>query len=666
MTGTAADPLRWLRAAMPQLVLAVIPVGLAMRFGGYHPRHLGWEVLVLAAWACVLAARGKLSALRSVAGVATAAMLALVAWTTLSITWVDVSRHDAWVEALRAAGYAAMFVLGTSLLANARAYARYASLAGAGFALVAATALARVAFSETPLKAFVAGRLDWPISYAPGLAGLSLLGAFLLLGTSCAAQQRFARARQSSDLAASGVSMAGATACVGAAMLAQSRGTIPALAVGVVVALVATPARSAWLARAVVIAVAMAAIHGTLAHPFQAMFELRQAPFTEGADETALLAAAEDAARHAARVVFVVAVACGAIGAALVPIGRRIEQEIGTVVERLGRSLALPLTVLAVALAATLLAIGGMGEGSPIGWTRAQWSGCLDPPDTTNDPGSSSSYFANSGTGRCDYYRVALRSARERPLLGLGAGNFRGEYVRERTTREEPKVVHSLPLQLLAELGIVGLALGTTVLACVVIAARRFVRSGPTRDATFAGTIAALAYWATHASIDWLWQLPGVSLPMIALAGGLTACVSREQRPAARAAAIPLAAGAGVFVLALTLPLTMADAKLRDARDPKLQRTDASAALQAARDAQSFDPTWAEAAIVEADLLAKQGDKRGAADAARRAVELEPRNWSIQYRASGLIGLDSKAEGYAAYQRARELNPQLADADDDT
>ncbi|MCB0878682.1 MAG: O-antigen ligase family protein [Thermoleophilia bacterium] len=648
-----------LRGAAAPLVLAAVPAVLALRFGGYHPRHLGWVVLGLVGWACVLAVLGRLSRPRSLSGVATIALAGLAAWTAASIAWADVSRHDAWVEAMRALGYLAAFVVGGALLANARSFARYAWMAGAATAVLAGGVLARVAFSDVPLKAFVAGRLDWPVGYAPGMAGLCLMGWLLLLGVGCSAQQRHERLRGDVQLAVSGAALAGAGLCLSAALLAQSRGTVPALAVGVVAALVATPDRTSWLVRAGATIVAVALIGGRLTQPFQAMFDLRQAPFTKGADEDALYAAAVDAAHAAGMAALIVAAALAVVGAALVPLAEWLRERVRDAEQRIGMGLAVPAAVLVVALGGTLVVAAGTGDGTPIGWARTQVDGCLHPPDTTNDPGSSSSYFANSGTGRCDYYRVALRAGAHHPVLGLGAGNFRGEYVRERTTREEPKVVHSLPLQLWAELGLVGAALGATVLGCVVLAAVRFVRSGPARDATFAGAVAALAYWTMHASIDWLWQLPAVSLPAVILAGGLTACVSPAQGRVPRSVAGPIAGGVAVVALALVLPVTMADAKLREARDPALQESSPGDAITAAQDAQSFDPTWAEPAITEAILWNGQGRSKDAATAAKRAVKLQPRDWSVQYRASGLIGLADRAAGLAAYQAARRLNPQL-------
>jgi hypothetical protein len=644
---------RLVRPWIAPLALALVPTLLALRFGGYHSRHAGWAVLLLCAWACVELTRGRFSALRSVGGVASVAMVALALWTTASIAWVDASRHDAWVEALRATGYAAAFLLGGVVLANARAYARFACLSGAGIAAVGAISLVRM-LGDSPLEGFVAGRLDWPIGYAPGMAGMSLFAMFLLLGVSVASEQRWHARRYALDLGASALALGGAGMCAGLALLAQSRGTVPAVAVAIVVALVATPHRSTWLLRLGAIIVALFAVRGTLTEPFQTQFDLRQAPFTEGADPAALLAAAEAAARGAATATLLVAVVLAVVGAALVPVGGWLTRRVGELEDRVGFAVALPLTIAVLAVAVTTLVAGGGRT-----WVVDQWRGCVDPPERVNDPGSGSSYFANSGTGRCDYYRVALESVPEHPLLGLGAGNFRSEYVRERATAEEPRVVHSLPLQLLAELGVVGAALGATVLTCVVLAARRFIRSGPSRDATFAGAIGALGYWTAHASIDWLWQLPATSLPALALAGGLVACVSPQQRRVRASTAAPFAAAALLACVALVLPVTMADSALRRARDPKLQESNRAAAISAARDAQSYDPTWADPAITEGVLQFAAGHRELAAEAGRRAVRLEPDSWSVQYRASGLIGLDDTAEGLAAFQAARRLNPRL-------
>ena len=54
----------------------------------------------------------------------------------------------------------------------------------------------------------------------------------------------------------------------------------------------------------------------------------------------------------------------------------------------------------------------------------------------------------------------------------------------------------------------------------MVLATRRALRA---RAAAAAGPAAALSVWFLHASIDWDWQLPAVTLPAIVLAGALIA-----------------------------------------------------------------------------------------------------------------------------------------------
>lgn len=642
------------------VVLAAIAPLLSLRFGGYHVRHAGWVVLGLAVWACVQAARGRLSAPRSVAGVATWALVALTGWTVASIWWADASRHDAWVEAVRTAGYAAAFILGGALLANARSYVRFVQLTGAGIALVGVATVIRLVGAEAPLKVFVAGRLDWPVGYAPGTAAMYAVGTMLLLGAACGVQRVWERTGRALDMLVGGLTLGAAGICTALAVLGQSRGTVPALAVAIVAALVATPDRTSWLLRAAPIVMGLLIIRPELAHVYQAQFDLRQAPFTPGADPEAALAAAERAARAAGGAVAVLGLALTVVGALLPPVVEWVQHAVrDRLPERPGASV-LGGVGAGVALLTSVVALAAPGPPARARtWVADQWHACRNPVAEVQDPGNASSYFATTGTGRCDYYRVAIGDLRQHPLHGVGAGNFRSTYVLERRTEEEPRVTHSLPMQLLAELGVVGGALGALALACVLLAAWRFVRSGGGRDPVFAGAIAAIAYWVAHASVDWLWQLTAVSLPAVVLSGGLVACISPAQRRVQPEVAAPLAAAAILAVIALVVPVTMADHALRRARDEGLRRDHPAEALAQARDAQRFDPTWAEPAITEGSLLLAAGKREAAAKAGARAARLEPKTWTVQYRSSGLIGLTDTVAGRAAFLRARTLNPRL-------
>src|SRR5262249_32425307 len=79
---------------------------------------------------------------------------------------------------------------------------------------------------------------------------------------------------------------------------------------------------------------------------------------------------------------------------------------------------------------------------------------------------------------------------------------------------------HSLPLQTLAELGVVGLALLAVFLAGMGLAARDAYRRVP---ALATGPLAGVVVYAAHAPLDWDWQMPAVTLVALALGGALLA-----------------------------------------------------------------------------------------------------------------------------------------------
>jgi O-antigen ligase len=91
-------------------------------------------------------------------------------------------------------------------------------------------------------------------------------------------------------------------------------------------------------------------------------------------------------------------------------------------------------------------------------------------------------------------------------------------WLQERPIAESVRDAHSLELEIAAELGIAGLIAFGLMLGGVVAAARSALR----RDAgVAAGAAAAGVAWLLHASIDWDWQLPAVTLPAVVLAGTL-------------------------------------------------------------------------------------------------------------------------------------------------
>lgn len=136
--------------------------------------------------------------------------------------------------------------------------------------------------------------------------------------------------------------------------------------------------------------------------------------------------------------------------------------------------------------------------------------------------GATADRFADIGSNRADYWRVAAGSFASAPLGGVGTAGFRVEWLRERDVREGAVDAHSLYLETAAELGVVGLALLAAFVGGVALCARRLAREDA---ALAAGPCAALAALALHAGIDWDWELPALTLVGLLFAGAVVARV---------------------------------------------------------------------------------------------------------------------------------------------
>ena len=147
-------------------------------------------------------------------------------------------------------------------------------------------------------------------------------------------------------------------------------------------------------------------------------------------------------------------------------------------------------------------------------------AGSQSTPQTAPAFGATVTRLESTGSNRYAYWRVALRSFAHHPLVGVGAGGFATEWLRERRIDETVQDAHSLELQTAAEEGLVGLAALALLFAGVALAARRVQRRDP---ALAAGPIAALVVWVVHSAIDWDWQMPALTLLAALLAGLLLA-----------------------------------------------------------------------------------------------------------------------------------------------
>jgi O-antigen ligase len=106
------------------------------------------------------------------------------------------------------------------------------------------------------------------------------------------------------------------------------------------------------------------------------------------------------------------------------------------------------------------------------------------------------------------------------PAIGVGAGGWSVWWLRDRPYADGATDAHSLELQTLAELGLVGIALLAVFLGGVGVAAATARRAAPTLAV---GPIAGAVVWIAHSPLDWDWQMPALTLVAVVLVGGLLA-----------------------------------------------------------------------------------------------------------------------------------------------
>jgi O-antigen ligase len=181
---------------------------------------------------------------------------------------------------------------------------------------------------------------------------------------------------------------------------------------------------------------------------------------------------------------------------------------------------------LLVAACAAVLLAGGAGlalkGGDAASWVSAQWKDFASPTAPLPDQGSARLTSARSS--RSATYRVAIDAFSAQPLRGEGAGSYEVRWMRTRTLDEKLRDAHSLPLQTLAELGLVGLAALVAFVAAVLFALWRAMRNlGVLRRSQAAAAGAAFTAWLVHASLDWDWEMPAVTGVAIVLGATLLA-----------------------------------------------------------------------------------------------------------------------------------------------
>lgn len=590
--------------------------------GGFDMRYWAPLTILSLALLAALALAGTLSLPRGALGLAVVAIWAFVGFTFLSAAWSP-SAADAWEGAARATFYAAVFTLAVAAPATGRG----ASWTGAGLVLgVVVTALiSEVRLLDGDAGAFLAGRLNDPIGYRNGTAALFSFAAWPLIGF--AARRGYAASLRSGALAA-------AVLTIGLAFLTQSRGMLLGLVCGGIVSLAIGPdrLRRAWLALAVTAIVAVGS--GALLAPY------------DGSDSGAGVAAAADI-RHAG-----VALALLCLGAFFAGLFAFVFDN-GLRSSGLARDLR-KVAAAGLIVAAAALAVGALARaGSPVSYVGDKWDEFAEVEAST----ASGTRLGTVSGPRYDIWRVALDEFRAAPLAGAGEGSFRFAYYRERHTDRNLADVHSQPLRLLAETGLIGAGLFALWLVALGVAIAGRARSAaPAERAGIAGLAAAGSVVVAQSAVDWLWLIPALfGLAVLALALAARDEAELEPRPWSLAARIPIALAliAAIFSVGA---LFLSGIYVRKAREQAL--VSPAASLDSARTAARLDPVSVTPLYLQASALEGEGRLSAARAKLRDALDLERDNFVTL----GLLGdLEARAGNESAarayYRRALALNP---------
>jgi O-antigen ligase len=609
------DVRRSLIEALPALAAVAVLVWWSTDQGGYFQKtfYPGTVLLLGLLVATAIGAPESFRGLPRVGQVALAAFALFTAWSFLSITWAD-APGPAWDAANRSLLYLILFTL-FSRATRGRITRRLVlgawTLAIIVLAVVVLLKLPAVLNADTTL--FRPG-LEQPLGYSNANAALFLMAMWPAV-----------------TLAASfgvtpwlrGVFAAGIVVLAETSLLSESRGSVVAAGVVLVVLFVVVPRRVRTFLTLIPPAIAIAATTPHTLHIANLV----------GDDPTATSQLGDVAAP-----VLIAAVVAGIIVALAGELeDRRPPSE---AVSRAGSRI--------VAIAMALIVLGGLAAGLAVAgnpshrisnaWHEFKQVGAPNP----NAPGHLSAGF---GGARYDYYRVALDVWKEHPVEGIGAGNFSEDYIQRGRVGERPTSPHSVEFGTLVETGLIGALLLLVAFVAAVIGAVTAAR----RSSRFSRTVAAgglltFVYWFVQSSADWLWEFPALGGAAFALLGLAVGSGARRQVVAMRReVGIPAAVAAGVLAVAAFVSLLgpwASDIEVRRAGDSWTKYPDA--AFRQLDKAADYNGLSERPGLLAGAIAIQLGRYDKARTAFEQVLDRDPRNLTATISLASLASHDGQ------------------------
>jgi hypothetical protein len=596
------------------------------------------SIAVIVLWGLVLASAvglwptGRIPRSALVSG---ALLAAFAIWTGLSALWAA-SPEKAFNEFDRVLLFLTIFAL--AVVASPRASARR-WLAGLAIGLTSVGLLALVSrlfphlFDATTqlAEAFPTARkrLSFPVDYWNGLATIVAFAVPALLYF--AAESR---------AVVRGLAVAPLPALVATLYLTSSRGGWIAATIAVVVLLALTSRR--W-ATAGALVVGGAASAGAVA-VLLARDELVDSPLSSSV--------AESQGRSAALLIGLLCLVAGAaygLLAVVVPAPPRASRRAAT----------------AFAIVLVVLGLAAVAAANPV----ERYNNFKEIPPELQGASVQEHLFSTSGNGRWQWWTSAVDEFESKPLTGRGAGSYEAWWAEHASIAAFVRDAHSLYLETLGELGVVGLALLVAfIVSCLVAGARRLGGRTESERAAVGALFAIVAAFLFEAGIDWMWEVTAVSVVAVLALGLLAGPATEPELAAPLAFAAPrprnlpllrVAAAALAFglIVAEAIPL-LATMEVRRSQEA-VTSGNLVEAFDRAESARSIQP-WAASPYLQLALVQELG---GRIDEARASIETalhhdrdDWRLWLVAARIQTKAG--AIAEARQSLAKAEELNPK--------
>jgi hypothetical protein len=618
-----------LRNAAAGTAIAAAVFALSYANGGFDPTTRSYAGITAWWLLGVGAAIGVGAALTGVDRMALAAVGLLAAfaiWILISINWAS-DAERAFAQFNQVALYVAVLAIAVVV---ARLVPASVLVIGVALALAAVAGVALVSrcfpstFGLQPGSTLIPAlknRLSFPLGYWNGL-GIEVALAYPLLLAAMIAR----RSRLVSALAAFPLPILAAVM-----YLTSSRGAFAAATAGIVAFLSLTPRR--WPALA-----ALAGAAGSGAVSLAVLVPKKS--LVDGDVGTAL---GVHQGHRAALWIGMACVLTALLWAGLVELGRRLPSPSRTV----GRATALALVVIVVAAivaAHPIAKFNAFKSEPPAGATQ----------DTLNH------LLNSSGSGRWQFWSASVSQFKAHPLNGGGAGSWEAWWLQHGSLKVFSEFAHSLYLEALGELGIVGLLLiGAFVVVAVAGAIRsaRLLESGEVAGAAACG----IAFFAA-AAYDWVWQLSGVAVVGVGMLGFALGALP-STRPSAWGRSSVLRAAIALLAVAAIIPqfvALVAGTHLRNSQ-AAFDARDAGSARSEALAAKAIEP-WAASPYLQLGLISEgEGNLDAAARWVDEAIRHSRRDYLLWLTAARIEA--KRGNGGLAVRdlnEARRLNPNSA------